>query len=116
METNKEKIKSSKLYYNSFGVTVNITRDSRRKKPLENCPLKWCITSRRVRSYYSTGISLNESDWILFLNESKTKRIKEIADSLQTYYDSVLKTQIKTLSENGTFTFDSLNNSPLIND
>lgn len=109
METNKEKIKSSKLYYNSFGVTVNITRDLRRKKPLENCPLKWCVTSRRVRSYYSTGISLNDSDWVLFLNESKTKRIKEIADSLQTYYDSVLKTQIKTLSENGTFTFDSLN-------
>ena len=70
METNKEKIKSSKLYYNSFGVTVNITRDLRRKKSLENCPLKWCITSRRVRSYYSTGISLNESDWILFLNEN----------------------------------------------
>ncbi|MEI8274199.1 MAG: site-specific integrase [Paludibacter sp.] len=109
METNKEKEISSKLYYSGFGVTINVTRDSRRKDTKESCPLKWCVTYQRKRSYFKTDISLNGTDWTLFLKESKVKKIQEITDSLQTYFDSVLKSQIKTLSESGTFTFDSLN-------
>ena len=105
----EKKALSSKLYYSSFGVTVNITRDSRRKDSKENCPLKWCVTYQRKRSYYKTDISLNDSDWNRFLDGSKAKVIKEISDSLQTYFDEVLKKQIKPISETGTFAFDSLN-------
>ena len=109
MKAKQEKAISSKLYYNSFGVTVNITRDCRRKDAKDDCPLKWCVYNNNIRSYYSTGISLNLNDWKRFLDNSTAKSIKEISDSLQTYFDSVLKNQIKVLAESGTFSFDAVN-------
>ncbi len=110
----KEKEKASKLFYSEFDVTVNITRVTKHAKNYEEpCPLKWCIYYKKAkkdnnRTYYSTGISLNKTDWDRFLAGSTAKAITEIAKSLQNHFDEVIKPKVKDLAEKGTFTFDAL--------
>ena len=107
----KKKEKASKLFYNEFGVTVNLTRDSRKAKNYEDdSPLKWCVTFQGVRTYYKTGLSFNKADWELYLNDSKVIRIKTIANKTDTHFKEVLKPKVEDLAKNGTFTFDTLNN------
>lgn len=98
----KEKEKNSMLFYSDFGVTVNLTRTSRKK-------IVWCVTFQRVRTYYNAGVDLTDAEWKLYLNKSKAEKIKEFAKSVQTYYDNALKIHIKALAESGTFSIDTLN-------
>jgi len=105
----KEKEKASKNFYNEFGVTVNITRVTKHTKNYEDaCPLKWCITFQRVRTYFTTGLTINKADWELYLKGSSAKEIKPISKSSQVHFDEVIKPKVKDLAENGTFTFDAL--------
>jgi integrase/recombinase XerD len=109
-EIKKEKEKASKNFYSEFGVTVNITRVTKHAKNYEEeCPLKWCVTFQRVRTYFTTGLSINKSDWERYLDGSTAKEIKPISKSLQIHFDEVIKPKVKELAENGTFTFNALN-------
>ena len=110
----KEKEKASKLFYSEFDVTVNITRVTKHAKNYDDaCPLKWCIYYKKARKennriYYTTGVSLNKTDWDRYLDGSTAKAIIEIAKSLQNNFDAVIKPKVKDLAEKGTFTFDAL--------
>lgn len=105
----KEKEKASKSFYSEFGITVNVTRVTKHAKNYEDaCPLKWCITFQRVRSYYTTGLTINKTNWDLYLKGSTSKEIKPITKSLQIHFDEVIRPKVKDLAENGKFTFDAL--------
>jgi len=106
----KEKEKASKNFYSEFGVTINITRVTKHTKNYEDAsPLKWCITFQRMRTYYTTGLTINKADWELYLSGSSAKMIKPITNSLQVHFNEVIKPKVKQLAENGKFTFDALN-------
>jgi len=95
--------------FNSNGITLNLTRDVRHRNKVDECPLKWCVFFQKKQVYYSTGISLNETDWNALIGKGKTTEIKEYRETLQKYYDSVIHKNVKQLAENGTFSFDLLN-------
>ncbi|MDO9152304.1 MAG: site-specific integrase [Paludibacter sp.] len=104
--------------FNSNGISLNLirdvrnfTRDGRKLLKTDECPLKWCTTFQRKQVYYSTGINLNEADWLALNGGDGTKKaiIKEYRETLQKYYDSTIQKNLKQLAENGTFTFDLLN-------
>jgi integrase len=95
--------------FNSNNVSLNLTRDVRHRTKTDECPLKWCVTYQRKQVYYSTGINLNEDDWNSLIGTGKAAKIIEHRKSLQTYYTSTIQEHVKTLAENGTFSFDLLN-------
>ncbi len=96
--------------YSSNGVSLSLVRDARKKDSLsENCPLRWRVTYQRKQVYYSTGILFSLQDWELLISDSRKKEIKAYRETLQAYYDNVLKINIKALAESGTFNFDTLN-------
>ncbi|MFZ4798743.1 MAG: phage integrase SAM-like domain-containing protein [Bacteroidia bacterium] len=95
--------------FNSNNVSLNLTRDVRHRIKTDVCPLKWCVTFQRKQVYYSTGISLNEDDWNSLIGKGKTTFIKLHRETLQKYYDTTIKRNVKQLAENGTFSFDLLN-------
>ena len=109
-----EKRKSSKLFYNGFGVTVNITRVTKdAKNIIDDCPLKWCVYDAKAdrknnRVYYSTGLTINKKNWDRYLSDSKAKEIKELSESLDTNFNEVMLPKVKELSEKGKFTFEAL--------
>ena len=103
----KEKI-TQYFSYSLNGVTLCLIRDTRYKDSKESCPLKWRVTWKRKVVYYSTGISLMSEEWNV-LESSRKPTIKEHRDSLQRYYDEVIKKNIKGLAETDNFTFDILN-------
>ena len=105
-----------KFYYSNNGVTVYLMRDIRRKNPDGDCQLKWCITYKRERVYYSTGKTLNGANWNLFeisdepdfTYKSKALHLKGIKDDLEGYFDITLKKAVSDLITNNNFTFDEL--------
>lgn len=105
-----------KYYYSTNGVNVYLIRDVRKKDSKSECPLRWCVYFNRKRAYYSTGISLNETDWELFEKsdetdfnyKSKAKHLKEYKDDLNNYFEKKLKPIIKELAND--FSFEGLNN------
>jgi integrase len=103
----KEKI-TQYFSYSLNGVTLCLIRDIRYKDNKESCPLKWRVTCKRKVVYYSTGISLLPEAWNA-LEVSRKPTIKEHRDSLQRYYDEVLKRNVKELAETDNFNFDILN-------
>jgi integrase/recombinase XerD len=104
-----------KYYYANNGITAYLMRDIRKKDPASECPLRWCITYKRKRVYYSTGIFLNETDWNLFENsaeldfnfKTKARHLKEHKDDLGRYFETKLKPVIKELAAD--FSFEALN-------
>ena len=106
-----------KFYYSNNGVTVYLMRDVRRKDPADECQLKWCVTYKRERAYYSTGKSLNGEDWDLFEKseepdfnfKTKALHLKETKNDLEVYFDGTLKEVVKKLVNDGIFTFEDLN-------
>jgi integrase len=91
-------------------------RDIRKKDSEGQCPLRWCVTYKRNRRYYSTGISLNLKDWELFeVSENsdfnfktKARHLKENKNDLEVYFENKLKPIVKELADN--FTFEGLGN------
>ena len=104
-----------KYFYSNGDTTLRLMRDVRKKDPDGECPIKWCVTFRRKREYYSTGKTLDAKNWTLFeLSEEpdfnfKTKalHLKEFKNDIQKYFEDTLKPIVKSLS--GNFTFEALN-------
>lgn len=105
-----------KFHYSNNGITAYLMRDIRKKDPEGDCPLRWCVTYKRNRRYYSTGISLNLKDWELFeasensdFNfKTKARHLKENKNDLEVYFENKLKPIVKELIDN--FTFEGLAN------
>lgn len=96
------------LDYSLNGVSLCLVRDVRHRDKEGDCPIKWRVTHNRKQVYYSTGINLTAVEWEGF-NSSKKQTIKEHRDTLQRYFDEVIKKHIKELSEIDRFSFDALN-------
>jgi integrase len=94
--------------YSLNGVTLHLTFDNRRPDANNRYLLRWCVTYKRKRTYFSTGIRLISEDWIV-LDNSRKPSIKEHRDSLQRYFENVIKRHVKELAETDNFTFDLLN-------
>lgn len=105
-----------KFHYSNNGITAYLMRDIRKKDSEGDCPLRWCVTYKRNRRYYSTGISLNLKDWELFeMSENsdfnfktKARHLKENKNDLEVYFENKLKPIVKELADN--FTFEGLGN------
>src|SRR5690554_4669354 len=105
-----------KFHYSNNGITAYLMRDIRKKDSEGDCPLRWCVTYKRNRRYYSTGISLNLKDWELFeMSENsdfnfktKARYLKENKNDLEVYFENKLKPIVKELADN--FTFEGLGN------
>lgn len=106
-----------KYYFSSNGITAYLMRDVRKKQIDDVCPLRWCITYKRKRAYYSTGKSLNLRDWDRFEKadeadfnfKTKTLDLKEIKTSISNYFNGTLKPILSKLENN--FSFEALNQS-----
>ena len=55
-----------KYYYANNGVTAYLMRDIRNKNADFSCTIRWCVTFKRKRVYYSTGISMDAVQWERF--------------------------------------------------
>lgn len=105
-----------KFHYSNNGITAYLMRDIRKKDSEGDCPLRWCVTYKRNRRYYSTGINLNLKDWELFeMSENsdfnfktKARHLKENKNDLEVYFENKLKPIVKELVDN--FTFEGLGN------
>ncbi len=105
-----------KFHYSNNGITAYLMRDIRKKDSEGDCPLRWCVTYKRNRRYYSTGINLNLKDWELFeMSENsdfnfktKARHLKENKNDLEVYFENKLKPIVKELADN--FTFEGLGN------
>lgn len=93
--------------YSNNGVSVYLMRDVRNKKNEDACTLRWCVSYKRKRSYYSTGFSLTLDEWDDFLNRRLSKH-KEMKDSLQKFFDKVLKVHVRDLADANKFSFEAL--------
>ena len=60
-----------KIYYSNNELTAYLMRDVRKRDAEGDCPLRWCITYRRQRVYYSSGKMLNGKDWEVFGNANE---------------------------------------------
>ncbi|VBB43496.1 conserved hypothetical protein [uncultured Paludibacter sp.] len=98
------------LDYSQYGVTLRLTIDKRRPDNNNRFLLRWCVTHKRKRAYYNTGIRLSENEFELLNNNSRKPSIKEIRDSLQDYYDTAIKKDVKELAEQNKFSFNALEN------
>ena len=104
-----------KYYFSSNGITAYLMRDVRKKQINDVCSLRWCVTHKRKRVYYSTGKALNLNDWERFekANEAdfnfKTKALdlKETKNSISNYFNGTLKPILEKIENN--FTFEALN-------
>jgi len=94
--------------YSLNGVTLRLTFDKRSPDENGRYPIRWCVTYKRERTYLSTGIRLTPDEWTA-LGDSRKPSIKEHRNSLQRYYEDVIKKHVKELSETDNFTFDALN-------
>jgi integrase len=95
--------------YSINGVSMCLIRDIRSKDTNNSCPIKWRVTYKRKQVYYPFNVYLSLDDWNLLQENSRKPSIKELRDSLQIYFDAVIKKHIKELSEMDNFTFDNLN-------
>lgn len=105
-----------KLYYSNNGVSAYLMRDVRNKKSENECSLRWCVTYKRKRVYYSSGKTLNRKNWELFEKseesdfnfKTKALHLKGIKSDLENYFD-LLKREIKKLVDEDNFSLDLLN-------
>ena len=104
-----------KYHYPLNGITAYLMRETRKKDKESECSLRWCVTYKRKRAYYSTGKKLNSTDWKLFEKseeadfevKSKALYLKETKKDLSDYFENKLKPAIKKLELN--FSLDTLN-------
>jgi len=92
--------------YSNRDVTVNLTRKVRNIND-EVAPIFWRITYNRKHKFLKTGFSFTLEEWDDFLNRNLLKH-KDTKNTLDKYFDNVLKKAINTLVENGNFSFESL--------
>ncbi len=94
--------------YSNNGLTVSLVRRKRNSTDdkLER-PICWRITFKRQQVYYSTRFSFTLKEWDEFQNR-RTVKHKETKDSLQKFFDEVLKKHIKDLADKNNFSFEAL--------
>ena len=75
-------------------LTAYLMRDVRKRDAEGDCPLRWCMTYKRQRVYYSSGKTLNRKDWEIFddANEKDfvngdAKYLKELKEDLTKYFE-----------------------------
>lgn len=93
--------------YSKDGITVSPMFDKRKVNQKGTYPVKIRVTYKRVRHYYSTGISLTAEQWEI-LPSSKSKLLKEIRESIENSF-GLVKKNVEALAEKGGFSFDTLN-------
>jgi integrase/recombinase XerD len=89
------------------GITLHLTFDKRRSDDNGKYPIRWCVTHKRKRMCFNTGIRLTPEEWNS-LSDSRKPTIKEYRNSLQKYYEDVIKKHVRDLAETDNFTFELL--------
>jgi integrase len=93
--------------YSKDGISVLTVLDARRKKQSGLFPVKIQVVYNRVQRYYNTGKELSQEEWSV-LAETKSKRLIEIRSDIKNSFEKVEAT-VRTLVEEGNFSFDMLN-------
>ena len=93
--------------YAKDGISILTTFDNRRPKQSGLYPVKIQVVHNRKQKYYSTGKELNSEEWQL-LSETKSKRLISIRTDIKNSFDKI-ESAVRSLSENGNFSFDTLN-------
>ncbi len=95
-----------KIYSNS-GVTGTLYQDTRREKKDNVYPIKYKVTYKRERVYYSTGVNLSKEDFEN-VEKSKKKAFIKTFEQLLTFKDKI-EYHLDTLIKTDGFSFDALN-------
>jgi len=93
--------------YSKDGISVLTVLDARRKKQSGLFPVKIQVVYNRIQRYYNTGKELSQIDWTA-LAETKSKRFIEIRSDIKNSFEKV-EDVVRTLVEEGNFSFDILN-------
>jgi integrase/recombinase XerD len=93
--------------YSKDGITVASILDNRKVNQKGFYPVKIRVTYKRVRQYYSTGVSLSPEEWEV-LPTSRSKTLKETRESIENSF-GLVKKNVEALAEKGGFSFDTLN-------
>lgn len=81
--------------------------DTRKTNSKGEYPVKIRVNLKRVRSYYSVGISMSKESWE-GLPSNKALTAKAIKASIENSF-SLVKSNVEALAERGEFSFDTLN-------
>jgi len=94
--------------YSKDGISILTVLDARRKKQSGLFPVKIQVVYNRLQHYYNTGKELSQTDWDV-LAETKSKRLIEIRSDIKNSFEKV-EAIVRSLVEEGNFSFDLLNN------
>ena len=93
--------------YTKEGLNIYFIREERYKlASTEKASIKICISYKRKRAYYSTGVRLTEEEW-KSINTSKNKKLIEYRNNLENTFGKI-KHFSRKLMEDGKFSFDNL--------
>lgn len=93
--------------YAKDGISILTTFDARRSRLSGLYPVKIQVVHNRKQKYYSTGKELSPEEWSL-LSETKSKKLISIRTDIKNSFDKI-EDAVRLLSENGNFSFDTLN-------
>lgn len=94
--------------YSNNGVTISLVRRKRSAADDEQeRPLCWRVTFKRKQMYYSSGFSLTLPEWEEFQKRRISKH-KDTKNSLENFFDKVIKKHVKDLADKNTFSFEAL--------
>ncbi|MDH6309019.1 integrase/recombinase XerD [Dysgonomonas sp. PFB1-18] len=94
--------------YSKDGVSILTTQDARRKKQSGLYPVKIQVVFNRIQRYYNTGKELSEEDWSA-LPTTKSPKLMDIRSDIKNSFEKV-ESIVRTLVEEGSFSFEILNN------
>ena len=93
--------------YTKEGLNIYFIREERYKLAnAEKASIKICISYKRKRIYYKTGIRLTMAEW-KSINFTKKTELIEMRQSLENSFEKI-KQYAKKLMEDGKFSFDNL--------
>ena len=81
--------------------------DTRKTNSKGEYPVKIRVNLKRVRSYYSVGVSMSKEYWEC-LPSNKATTAKAIKSNIENSF-SLVKSNVEALAERGDFSFDTLN-------
>ena len=93
--------------YTKDGIAVASMLDTRKTNSKGEYPVKIRVNLKRVRSYYTVGISMSKESWE-GLPTNKATTAKAIKASIENSF-SLVKSNVEALAERGEFSFDTLN-------
>jgi integrase len=93
--------------YTKEGLNIYFVREERYKLAnTEKASVKICVSYKRKRIYYSTGVRLTDEEW-KSINTGKNKKLIEYRNNLENTFGKV-KHYARKLMEDGKFSFDNL--------